>query len=290
MEKIDRLGWAAGLSFESHGVIVGVRSSNAEAEDRVQSVLPPGWKRVRSSIVPRLYSVWLPAPSPSGNIRRLSLVYENARRVARTADVPAALDALGSAIRLHVAERAPARIFVHAGVVRWNGQAILVPGRSHSGKSRLVDALVRAGAVYYSDEYAVLDGRGRVFAFPAPLKLRPEGGGVAQRIADPSREGKPPLRAGLVVVTRYEPSARWRPRRISTGQGVLALLDNTVPARRRPRQSLRALEAAVRGALIVRSTRGEAASVAEQILDLVAAGEDGPLVRAARRSISYRRS
>jgi hypothetical protein len=270
MEKIDRLGWAAGFSFESFGVRVGVRLSDAAAAERVRAQLPPGWKRVRTGVVSRLYSVWLPAPAAAPNIRRLSLVYENARRVARTADASVALDALGSAVRLYVAERAPARIFVHAGVVAWNGRAILVPGRSHSGKSRLVEALVRAGAVYYSDEYAVLDGRGRVHAFPAPLKLRPEGGGAALRPRQPAHAGlrdKPPLRVGLVVVTRYEPSARWRPRGLSSGQGVLALLDNTVPARRRPRQSLGALEAAVRTAEIVRSARGEAAAVAGQILD-----------------------
>jgi hypothetical protein len=42
-----------------------------------------------------------------------------------------------------------------------------------------------------------------------------------------------------------------------------------VPARRRPRQSLRALEAAVRVATVVRSPRGESHATAERILKLV---------------------
>ena len=273
MEQIDRLGWAVGLTLESHGVRVGLRLSDAHAEDRVLACLPPGWKRVRSGVVSRLFSVWLPKTTVSSRIRQLNLVYENARRVARTADVGEALDALGSAVRLHVAERAPARIFVHAGVVAWKGRAILVPGRSHSGKSRLVDALVRAGATYYSDEYAILDGRGRVHPFPAPLKLRRNGDEESSRViefetaARGSLDGLP-LRVAVVAVTRYRRSARWRPRPLSAGQGVLALLDNTVPARRRPRQSLRALEAAVKEALVVSSPRGEAGSMAEKLLEL----------------------
>jgi hypothetical protein len=272
MQSIDRLGWAAGFSFESYGVEVGVRLNDAQAEQRVLDCLPPGWKPSRAAVVSRLYSVWLPPRAKSSNLRRLNLVYENATRIARSADVELALDALASAVRLHVAERAPSRIFVHAGVVGWRNRAILIPGRSFSGKSRLVDALVRAGATYYSDEYAVLDGRGRVHPFPAPLKLRPLAGDEPLRVVDPVDPGSPgrvPLSVAVIAVTRYEPAARWRPRPMSAGQGVLALLDNTVPARRRPRQSLRALEAAVRVATVVRSPRGESHATAERILKLV---------------------
>jgi uridine kinase len=39
---------------------------------------------------------------------------------------------------------------------------IAIPGRSFSGKTSLVTALVRAGAVYYSDEFAVIDRDGLV--------------------------------------------------------------------------------------------------------------------------------
>ena len=271
MEKIDRLGWAVGFSFESYGVKVGVRLSDAQTEERVRAHLPPGSTRSRSTIVSSLYSVWLP-PRTSGNVRRFNLIYENAGRIARTTDTEMALDALASALRLHVAERARSRIFVHAGVVGWKDRAIVIPGRSFSGKSRLVDALVRAGATYYSDEYAVLDGRGRVHPFPAPLKLRPEAGDGPGRVIEPTDPGsrfRRPLSVAVVAVTRYEASARWRPRRISAGQGVLALLDNTVPARRRPRQSLQALEAAVRAATVIRSARGEAQATADHLLDLI---------------------
>ena len=58
------------------------------------------------------------------------------------------------------------RVFVHAGVVGWKGHAIVIPGRSRSGKTTLVAELVKAGAEYYSDEFAVLDAEGRVHPFP----------------------------------------------------------------------------------------------------------------------------
>src|SRR5262245_38089017 len=42
--------------------------------------------------------------------------------------------------------------YVHAGVVKWRGAAILLPGRSFAGKSTLVKTLCEAGATYVSDE------------------------------------------------------------------------------------------------------------------------------------------
>ena len=73
-----------------------------------------------------------------------------------------------------VAQRSRQMLFVHAGVVGWRGLAIVIPGRSHTGKSTLVAELVRRGAVYYSDEFAVLDDTGRVHPYRRPPVLRDE--------------------------------------------------------------------------------------------------------------------
>ena len=59
-----------------------------------------------------------------------------------------------------VATHCDQMVFVHAGVVSWHGIAILVPGRSAIGKSKVVSALVQRGATYYSDTFAVLKGCG----------------------------------------------------------------------------------------------------------------------------------
>jgi len=81
-------------------------------------------------------------------------------------------EAFETDLQLYVAEMAPRRLFVHAGVVGWRGQAIIIPGRTFTGKTTLVAALVKAGATYYSDEYAVLDVRGRVHPYARPLGIR----------------------------------------------------------------------------------------------------------------------
>lgn len=278
MEKIDRLGWAAGLSFTAYGRRVGIRVSDPSIFGSVLGLLPPGWGPASSPLVHRLYSLVVGGPGPRAGTRRYNLLYENAALLARTMDLDAVLDTLQGNLHRYVAEFARGRIFVHAGVVGWHGQAIVLPGRSFAGKSTLVAALVKAGATYYSDEYAVFDLRGRAHPFRRPLSLRgapderPRTYSAAELGAP--RTGKP-LPVGLVALTKYRSSARWRPRPLSPGRAVLALLSNTVPARRRPEVALQTLQRAVIGALVIESARGEAETVAESILHLADSGTSG---------------
>jgi hypothetical protein len=266
MAALDRLGWAGGLAFESYGLRLGVRVDRPEALEGVEAVLPPGWRPRRSPVVDHVFS--LVAGGGDRRVRRFSFAYSGAIRIARTLDPEEALDALASSLRLYVAEAARDRVFVHAGVVGWRGRAIVVPGRSGSGKSRLVAALVRAGATYYSDEYAVFDSRGRVHPYPAPLCWRDEGR-AARRI--PAEElGGPAgraLRVGLVADARYEPGGSWQPSALSPGRGLLLLLANTIPARRKPRAVMAALSQAVAQARVWSGRRGEAEETAALLLE-----------------------
>jgi hypothetical protein len=85
----------------------------------------------------------------------------------------------------------------------------------------------------------------------------------------PRRPGTRPLPVGLVAVSQYRQGARWRPRRLTPGQGVLALLANAVPARERPAAALAALQRAVVAAPVLKGTRGEASEVAGVLLENV---------------------
>jgi hypothetical protein len=147
---------------------------------------------------------------------------------------------------------------------------LVIPGGSFTGKTTLVRALVAAGAVYYSDEYAVLDASGLVHAYPRPPSLRTDlGSRVRERRADlvvPS-QNREPAPIGCVVITRYLAGAEWRPKPISRGLGVVALLANTVPAQERPEESLQTLHRAVAGATMLAGDRGEAGPVATLLLD-----------------------
>ncbi|MEP7147984.1 MAG: hypothetical protein ABI857_03805, partial [Acidobacteriota bacterium] len=74
-----------------------------------------------------------------------------------------------SMLRIVVAEHARDCVFIHAGVVGWKGKAIVIPANSFQGKTTLVAELVKNGAEYYSDEYAILDEKGLVHPFPRDL-------------------------------------------------------------------------------------------------------------------------
>ena len=272
MEKINRLGWADGISFTTYGLRIGVRTNTPAALEQLAGVLPPGWQPSRSPEVDRVYSLLVGGSgqqAQQAKVRRYNLLYADAGRLARSMDLDDVLARLEGDLRIYIAERARRRLFVHAGVVGWRGCAILIPGASHSGKTSLVAALVRAGATYYSDEYAVLDARGRVHPFSVALSLR-DGphGEVRKRRAEAlgGSSGVVPLRVGLVAITTYQPGARWRARPLSQGQAMLALLGHTVPARRRPRTALATLRKVVASAASVKGVRGEAEQMCGTLL------------------------
>ena len=224
--------------------------------------LPPGWAPARGRRVQRLYSLVGGGPAGARGIRRFHLLYVNEVRAARSLELAEVLRAFESDLALYVAEHSRGRLFLHAGVVGWRDRAIVIPGASMSGKSRLVAALLEAGATYYSDEYAVLDARGRVHAYPRALALRD--GRPAPAV---SRAPAPaPLPVGLVVVTRYRAGTRWRPRHLSPARAGIAMLSHAVAARRRPAVALRVLARALAGAAALAGARGEAADAAGTLL------------------------
>lgn len=270
MAKIDRLGWAAGSVFTAYGLRIGIRASGQEALDELVPRLPPGSQPASGTTVDILYSVIRAGKDARKGVRPYNLLYADATRLARTLADGEIADAFEAGVQLHVAEFARRRVFVHAGVVGWQGQAIVIPGRSFSGKTTLVQALVRRGAVYYSDEYAVLDGRGRVHPFARPLQIRPPDNGKALRVcveALGGTRGTQALPVGLVVVSHYKPGARWRPRSLSLGRGLLDLLGNAVAARRQPGLVLSTLSKVAKRARFLKGTRGEAPEVAKRLLE-----------------------
>src|SRR5262245_63808549 len=117
MDKVDRLGWTAGISFTSFGVRVGVRSNDAEAVELLKPHFPPGWKQSAELKVDRLYSLIAGGKGARPGVKKFNLLYADASRIARTASLEDAIDAFESDLHLHVSEMARRRVFVHAGVV-----------------------------------------------------------------------------------------------------------------------------------------------------------------------------
>ena len=269
MEKVDHLGWVAGFALKSYGVRIGVRSNDAATMQRVYEYLPAGWEKISTPVVQRVYSILVGNAGPRANPRRFSLLYGDHERIARSRNLDDILDRFESDLRLFVGELARHRVFVHAGVVGWKGKAIVIPGRSYSGKSTLVAALVRAGATYYSDEYAVFDRKGLVHPFAKPLEIRAEGEFKQSRVPVSELGGKSgtkPLPVGLVLMTGYKKGVKWRPRKLSPGKGVLEMLFNTVSARKSPENALSTLRQVTRKAEVLKGSRGDTTSTVNAIL------------------------
>ena len=168
-----------------------------------------------------------------------------------------------------IAQRSPEKLFVHAGVVGWRGLAIVVPGRSYTGKSTLVAELVRRGAVYYSDELAAVDETGRVHPYRRRLALR--GGTPTPPDLRLVRAEAPaePLPIGLVVAGGYQPGTTWRPAVVRGARAMLPLIDSTVQGREESARMLRITAGLAPNVVTLQGPRPEAAEVAAHLLDLV---------------------
>jgi hypothetical protein len=247
------------MVLRAYGRTVGV-AGPAAALDVIRQRLPPSYRASDDSPQRR----W-----------RISVIAGMWRcdnddgQLALVDNVVTASEIVLSDLELWVAEHARRNVFVHAGCVVIDGRAILIPGRSMSGKTSLTAALIRAGASYWSDEYAVLDSRGSVRPYPRRLAIRPYDGGRPHRVTAAdigSRTGHGPRPVGLVVVLRYDAAAGWDVHPVSRGQAVLQLLDNTIPARSRPRAVLAALDRATEHARCLTGTRGDADEAATIIV------------------------
>ncbi len=260
----DALGVPFARGFEIHGVRVAVGASDREVLDRIVALLPPG----------------LPQCDPETADQRFALlsVSENTWHYTSPkgprpmyTDLSLVIGMLESELRKLVAAQAPDRVFVHAGAVAHRGGAIVVPGDSFSGKTTLVAALVRAGAEYYSDEYAVLDELGRVHPYAKPLSIRrphPERASSQPVASLGGKAGVEPVPVNVIAATPFRPGASFQPEPRSAAKGMLALLAHAAPARERAESTLAILRSAASSALVLEGDRGEAEEAAGALLKL----------------------
>jgi hypothetical protein len=186
------------------------------------------------------------------------------------------LKSFESMLRIKIAEYAYNRVFLHAGVVGWKGKAVIFPGDSFDGKSTLAAEFVRAGADYYSDEYAVLDSDGLVHAFPRLISIRRWN--VSEEIFDVSEIpaeslggtiGRGALPVGWILFTKYDENAVWAPTPLTPGKAVIEIISQTIPIRYAPEFSLKVLKKITSNAILLKSNRGDAREFVESFLDFV---------------------
>jgi hypothetical protein len=267
MQKLDRLGWAGGVAFTSFGLSIGVRLNEPAVPDDVLACLPPGWVAQESPFVEHLLSLWLGGTGARPGERRYNLLHVGVRQLIRSFERDVALTAIEQEIQSLLSQRARDCVFVHAGVVAWRDQAVILPGRSMAGKSTLVAALLEAGATYYSDEFAVLDADGMVHPYPRRLSLRTPNGTIRQTAESMgAKVGNGPLRVGMVVRTEYRKGAAWRPQRLSPARGLMELASYALPEVTQTAYGQNVLERVAESAPTYRGPRGEAAAAAREIL------------------------
>lgn len=256
------------FDFESYGVFIRIDSNQQEMVDAAEVVVRDSMlndirlvKRKEFDIVFRL----------DRNQRGQRLIIQNGEEISRGGIKRKFFKFFDSIIRVAIAEHAVDRVFLHAGVVGWKGKAIVVPADSFKGKSTLITELVRAGATYYSDEFAIFDRQARVYPFARRIGRRTEDFKTYElRAEDLGGDiGIEPLPVGLVLITEYKEGAKWSPKILSSGQGVLEMIPFTLCLRQRPDFSLGVLNNIASNAIIASSLRGTAEKFAKTLLNFV---------------------
>lgn len=250
------------FAFESFGLQVTIATDAPEVFERIPALLPPGAQSRATGLAEASFAV---LANGDGSYR---VTHEGAQ-VSADIGLDSVVVLLAGSLPIHIAHHAPALTFVHAGVVAHEGVAIVLPGRTLDGKTTLVLELVRAGAIYYSDEYAVINEQGLVLPYAKPLSIR----NGSQLQVDYQVQGfggvvgTEPLPVGAVVFAPYQEGARWAPYKLSMGRAALGLLANTVAALKRSEEAIATIMRAIDGAVLLEGQRGEAAEAVGSILE-----------------------
>lgn len=177
---------------------------------------------------------------------------------------------LNAIIRVSVAEFSPELVFLHAGAVGWKGKGIVMPADSFSGKSSLVTELVKLGAEYYSDDFAILDSNGELRPFPRQISMRTRELSYSVYEVDPldlGTTGSKPLPVGLVLLTRYKHRTRWNPQVLTPGDGLLRTIPFALGMSQHPENCISVLKKVTADARMISTLRGEADRTAARLLD-----------------------
>lgn len=160
---------------------------------------------------------------------------------------------------------------LHSGAVLWDNRVLLLPGATHAGKSSLVAELLRRGATYFSDEFALIDSDGRVHPYPRPLLLRngrPEQSPVLPEELNAS-VGNAPAPVGWILSLEYQPACTWSVVAMPQGEAVLTLLKNTPHFLAESPELVALFQRAVAGATCYSGRRAEAGPAVDEILRLL---------------------
>jgi hypothetical protein len=157
-------------------------------------------------------------------------VYRDGQAILRRAPEDLAIAQVAWEVNRGVVEDSDHRLLLHAAAAEHDGRIVVLAGPEGSGKSTLVDALVRSGLRYVTDEtVAVTLPSARIAPYPKPIALHEAG--HHQRLV-PAREirrdavatsgGHPRL---LVLLSGYQPGRATGARAIPRAEAAVALVE-----------------------------------------------------------------
>lgn len=264
-----RVDWRSFYAFEAYGVKIGIRSNDAEPieslKKRLHLLIPTGFREINSADADYVFSIrWSDKPG------KKHLVYKNDNEILSLSHKDWKLDFLESSIRMTIAEFSDEFVFLHAGAVRYKDKAIIIPAKSFSGKTTLVAELASRGLEYYSDEYAVLDKDGFLHPFPKQLSMRGIIDDHQQVDIDVEeyggKKGSAPINVGVILVSKYIKRAKFQPKLMSSGEGIIESIANSVSIRQNPEFVLKVLGKIMNQAKVVKTNRSEAKKFADKFL------------------------
>lgn len=256
-----------GFSFISYGVTIGIASDSVPLLEKTRELV-----RIAFGNCATIFEESDVVPDPVFAITKEGgrfVLYKNGLELSASTSEWIFFKFVNSLLRFEVAETAKGKVFVHAGTVGWNGQAIILPGMSFAGKSTLTAELVRNGAKYYSDEYAVLEENGHVGPFPRHLSMRYFGGLREKHVSAEDlggEKGEQAIPVGMMLFTHFERGAAWDPQVLSPGEAIMELIPHTLAFRKDPAFSLRVLDLVAQRAIIIKSPRGDVKKFAKFLL------------------------
>lgn len=271
-ESIESPELELGFVFRSYGVTVRIDSNSESLLAKARSIAKKSFIERLEFIENKEFAVDYSFGLVRGDNGSVQLLENGAFRSEPVNEI-VCLNFFRSYLRAIVAERATPWVFVHAGVVSYKGQAVIIPGSSYSGKTTLVAEFLKQGAQYFSDEYAVFDESGVVHPFPRDLSVRVDGDRRVVRETRPEELGAEisttPTRVGFVLITHFDQFAVWAPERLTLGNGIKEVIAHTISIKYNTPFGLKVLNAAFENAIIFKGARAEAARLAESVLSML---------------------
>jgi hypothetical protein len=263
-------------AYLAYGVSFSFGSNSAAVMKNLQSLLPPGSKQSRTDRVHSTFEVLRRRQKRGLRMQTVYIALHDDVPLLQTVRLSRVYETVRAELHRYVASSTRSRVVVHAGVVALKNKAVLIPGASQSGKSTLVAEFVRAGARFYSDEYAMIDHRGRIHPFPRPIRIRKKSGNGRTRsswITAESlggRNGTRPIEIGMILLCPYRSNATWRPQRLEAGLASLRIMNHCLAIRVTPAPILKLLKQITQSVSVFHGVRGKAVQVVRWAGDIAA--------------------